>query len=185
MWWALVAMLAAAAMDLIDTTIVNVAAPAIRDELSASTAQIEWTVAGYALAFGVGLITGARLGDRYGRRPVFLVGVGTFVGASLVCGLAPGPEVLVAARVAQGLAAAVMIPQILAVIQVAVPPAHRSKAYAAYGATAAIGTVSGPLLGGLLLSADLFDLGWRPVFLPAKRSVRTAKCRTRALTSVV
>ncbi|MDN5916463.1 MAG: MFS transporter [Pseudonocardia sp.] len=164
-WWALVAMLAAAAMDLIDTTIVNVAAPAIRDELGASAPQIEWTVAGYALAFGVGLITGARLGDRYGRRPVFLAGVSGFVLASLVCGLAPNPDVLVAARVVQGLAAAVMIPQILTVIQVAVPAHQQAKAYAGYGATAAIGTVSGPLLGGLLISANVFELGWRPIFL--------------------
>jgi EmrB/QacA subfamily drug resistance transporter len=164
-WWALTAMLAAAAMDLIDTTIVNVAAPTIRGELAASAAQIEWTVAGYALAFGAGLITGARLGDRYGRRPVFLVGVAGFVVSSLACGLAPSPEVLVGARVAQGLAAAVMIPQILTVIQVAIPSAQRPKAYAAYGATAAIGTVSGPLLGGLLISADLFELGWRAIFL--------------------
>lgn len=164
-WWALVAMLAAAAMDLIDTTIVNVAAPAIRDELAASTAQIEWTVASYALAFGVGLITGARVGDRYGRRPVFLAGIAGFVAASLACGLAPNPSVLVVARVLQGLAAAVMIPQILTVIQVNIPAAQRSKAYAGYGATAAIGTVSGPLIGGLLISADLFGLGWRPIFL--------------------
>lgn len=164
-WWALLAMLAAAAMDLIDTTIVNVAAPAIRSELRASPAQIEWAVAGYALTFGAGLITSARLGDRFGRRRVFLIGVGGFVIASLACGLAPTPDILVVGRVLQGFAAAAMIPQILTYIQVTVPAAHRSKAYAAYGATAAIGTVSGPLLGGLIIAADLFDLGWRPIFL--------------------
>ena len=164
-WWALVAMLSAAAMDLIDTTIVNVAAPAIRAELAASAAQLEWAVAGYALAFGLGLIPAARLGDRLGRRPVFLTGVAGFVLASLACGTAPGADVLVAARVAQGLAAAVMIPQILTVIQVAIPAAQRAKAFAGYGATAAIGTVSGPLLGGLLIAADPFGLGWRSIFL--------------------
>ncbi len=163
--WALAAMLSAAAMDLIDTTIVNVALPAIRADLGASVAQAEWSVAGYALAFGVGLVGGARIGDRWGRRPVFLAGVAGFLLASLACGLAPGPEVLIGARVAQGAAAAVMIPQILTVIQVAVPAGQRSKAFAAYGATAAIGTVSGPLLGGVLVSADLFGSGWRPVFL--------------------
>lgn len=164
-WWALVAMLAAAAMDLIDTTIVNVAAPAIRADLAASPAQLEWAVAGYALAFGLGLIPAARLGDRLGRRPVFLAGVAGFVLASLACGTAPRADVLVAARVAQGLAAAVMIPQILTVIQVAIPAAQRAKAFAGYGATAAIGTVSGPLLGGLLIAADPFGLGWRSIFL--------------------
>ncbi|MBB5953752.1 EmrB/QacA subfamily drug resistance transporter [Saccharothrix tamanrassetensis] len=165
LWWALTAMLAAAAMDLIDTTIVNVALPEIRADLGASTAQVEWSVAAYALTFGIGLITGARMGDRYGRRPVFLAGVAGFLLASLACGLAPGPGVLIAARVAQGAAAAVMIPQILTVIQVAVPVGQRSKAFAAYGATAAIGTVSGPLLGGVLVTADLFGLGWRSIFL--------------------
>ena len=165
MRWALAAMLAAAAMDLIDTTIVNVAAPAVRADLDAGDAQIEWAVAGYALAFGVGLITGGRLGDRFGRRPVFLAGVGGFVLTSLVSGLAPTADVLVGARVAQGAAAAVMIPQILTVIQVAVPAEQRSKTYPAYGATAAIGTVSGPLLGGVLVAADLFGLGWRAIFL--------------------
>lgn len=162
---ALIAMLAAAAMDLIDTTIVNVAAPAIRDDLGADAAQIEWSVAAYALAFGVGLITGARVGDRFGRRPVFLAGVAGFLLASLACGLAPNAEVLIGARVVQGAAAAFMIPQILTVIQVSIPAEGRSKAFAAYGATAAIGTVSGPLLGGLLVSADVFGLGWRPIFL--------------------
>ncbi|CCH31299.1 MFS transporter [Actinosynnema sp. NPDC047251] len=165
MRWALVAMLAAAAMDLIDTTIVTVAAPAIRADLAASAAEVEWSVAGYALAFGVGLVAGARTGDRFGRRPVFLAGVAGFVLASLACGLAPGPGVLVSARVVQGLAAAVMIPQVLTVIQVSVPRARRAGAFAAYGATAAIGTVSGPLLGGLLVEADLLGLGWRSVFL--------------------
>lgn len=164
-WWALTVMLAAAAMDLIDTTIINVAAPTIRTELHASAAQIEWTVAAYALTFGVGLITGARLGDRYGRRQAFLVGVAGFVLASLASGLAPDPAVLVVARAAQGLAAALMIPQILTVIQVAIPAERRARAIAGYGAAAAIGTVSGPLLGGVLISANLFGLGWRPIFL--------------------
>ncbi|MEV0678756.1 MFS transporter [Actinosynnema sp. NPDC050436] len=163
--WALAAMLAAAAMDLVDTTIVAVAAPAIRADLGASAAEVEWAVAGYALAFGVGLVAGARVGDRYGRRPVFLAGVAAFVVASAACGLAPDPAVLVGARVVQGLAAALMIPQVLTVIQVSVPPARRAGAFAAYGVTAAVGTVSGPLLGGLLVEADLLGLGWRPVFL--------------------
>lgn len=164
-WLALVAMLLAAAMDLIDTTIVNVAIPSIQRELGGEAAALEWMVAGYALAFGVMLITGGRLGDAFGRRRVFLLGVGAFMAASLLSGLAPTPGVLILGRVIQGLAAAVMVPQILTVIQVNFAPAERRKAYAAYSACAAIATVSGPLVGGALVQADLFGLGWRPIFL--------------------
>lgn len=164
-WLALVAMLLAAAMDLIDTTIVNVAIPAIRGELGATAATAEWIVAGYALLFGIGLITGGRLGDAFGRRRVFLIGVSGFMVASLGCGLAPTAAVLVIGRLAQGALAAVMVPQILTVIQVNFSAAERSKAYAAYGACAGIATVSGPVVGGALVQADLFGLGWRPIFL--------------------
>lgn len=164
-WLALVAMLLAAAMDLIDTTVINVAIPSIRHELGAGAAAAEWMVAGYALTFGIGLITGGRAGDAFGRRRVFLLGVGGFMAASLVCGLAPNPQVLITGRLVQGLMAAVMVPQILTVIQVSFAPGERSKAYAAYGACAAIATVSGPLVGGALVQADLFGLGWRPIFL--------------------
>ncbi len=164
-WLALVAMLLAAAIDLIDTTIVNVAIPSIRHDLGAGASAAEWMVAGYALAFGVGLITGSRLGDAFGRRRMFLIGVAGFMAASLLSGLAPNPEVLILGRLIQGAMAAVMVPQILTVIQVNFVPAERPKAYAAYGACAAIATVSGPLIGGALVQADLFALGWRPIFL--------------------
>ena len=164
-WPALAAMLLAAAMDLIDTTIVNVAIPSIRGDLGAGAAAAEWIVAGYALAFGIMLITGGRLGDAFGRRRLFLLGVAGFMLASLLCGLAPTAGLLLAGRVVQGLAAAVMVPQVLTVIQVTFTPAERPKGYAAYGACAAIATVSGPLIGGLLIQADLFGLGWRPIFL--------------------
>lgn len=164
-WAALTVMLLAAAMDLIDVTIVNVAVPAIQADLGATPAQIEWTIAAYALAFGVLLITGGRLGDAFGRRRLFLLGVAGFTAASAACGLAPSPELLIAARAVQGACAALMVPQILTVIQVSFTPAERPKAYALYGASIAIATVSGPVLGGALVQADLFDLSWRPIFL--------------------
>lgn len=164
-WAALAVMLLAAAMDLIDVTIVNVAVPAIQADLGGSPAQVEWVIAAYALAFGVLLITGGRLGDAFGRRRVFLLGVAGFTAASALCGLAPSPELLIAARAVQGGCAALMVPQILTIIQISFTTAERPKAYALYGATIAIATVSGPLLGGVLVQADLFDLSWRPIFL--------------------
>jgi MFS family permease len=101
-WLALSVLLLAAVMDLVDVSIVNIALPTIRDDLNASAAALEWTIAGYTLAFALGLITGGRLGDVYGRRRMFLLGVGGFTAASLLCGLAWSSEVLIAARMAQG-----------------------------------------------------------------------------------
>ncbi|MGH3903363.1 MAG: MFS transporter [Pseudonocardiaceae bacterium] len=105
-------------------------------------------IAAYALPFGVLLITGSRLGDAYGRRALFLIGVGGVTLASAACGLAPSVELLIGMRAVQGACAALMVPQILTVIQVAFTAAERPKAYAMYGAAVAIATVSGPLLGG-------------------------------------
>jgi EmrB/QacA subfamily drug resistance transporter len=164
-WLALSVLLLAAVMDLVDVSIVNIALPTIRDDLDASSAALESTIAGYTLAFALGLITGGRLGDVYGRRRMFLLGVGGFTAASLLCGLAWSSEVLIAARVAQGAMAALMLPQILSTIQAAFPAEERAKAYGMYGAFVGIAAVSGPLLGGLLVQAGLFGLGWRTIFL--------------------
>jgi EmrB/QacA subfamily drug resistance transporter len=164
-WLALGVLLLAVVMDLIDITIVNIALPSIRDDLGASNAALEWTVAGYTLAFALGLITAGRLGDVYGRRRMFLLGVGGFTAASVLCGLAWSPEALIAARIAQGALAALMVPQVLSMINVSFPPAERAKAYGLYGGFAGIATVSGPLIGGLLVQGDLFGLDWRPIFL--------------------
>jgi EmrB/QacA subfamily drug resistance transporter len=164
-WLALSVALLAAVMDLIDVTIVNVAIPSIRDDLGASAADIEWVVAGYTLAFAVGLITGGRLGDVYGRKRVFLAGVAGFTAASVAAGLAQSAEALIAARVVQGGFAALMVPQVLSMIQVLFPPEERPKAYGMFGGFAGLATVSGPLVGGLLVQADLLDLSWRPIFL--------------------
>lgn len=162
-WLALAVLLLAAAMDLIDTTVVTVALPAIGDDLGASAAALEWTIAGYALAFGVGQITGGRLGDVFGRRRIFLVGLGGFTAASAVCGIAPSTEALVAMRVVQGAFAALMLPQVVAIIAASFPMGDRARAYGLFGAVAGIATVLGPLLSGLVLELDV--LGWRPIFL--------------------
>jgi EmrB/QacA subfamily drug resistance transporter len=164
-WLALSVLLLAAAIDLIDVTIVNIAVPSIQEDLGASAAAIEWTIAGYTLSFAVLLITGGRLGDAFGRRRAFLAGVAGFTAASAASGLAQSPEVLIASRIVQGAFAALMVPQVLSMIQVLFPPEERPKAYGMYGAFAGIATISGPLVGGLLLQADVLGLDWRPIFL--------------------
>lgn len=161
---ALAVVLVAAFMELLDATIVGVAAPAIAADLGAGEAALQWTVAGYTLAVGAGLITGGRLGDRYGRRRLFLLGLAGFALASAACGLAPSPGALVAGRVAQGLAGGLMIPQVFGVIRASFAPAARARAMGAYGAVLGLASVAGPLLGGLLVEADPFGLGWRAVF---------------------
>ena len=162
-WTALAVLLAAGFMDLLDTSIVNVAIPSIRRDLHANYAVIQWLIAGYLLAVAVGLITGGRLGDLYGRKRVFLIGVVGFGLMSLCCGLAPTPMFLVLARVLQGLCAAIMIPQILSVIQVSFPREEQAKALALYSTVAGIAVMSGPLLAGLLL--NVFGFSWRSIFL--------------------
>ncbi|MEA1652797.1 MFS transporter [Nitrospirillum sp. BR 11164] len=152
-------------MDLVDTTIVNVAVPAIRQSLGAGPAAAQWLVAGYSMAFAVLLITGGRLGDLYGYRRIFLGGVAGFTVASSLCGLAMGPETLVAARVLQGLAAALMVPQVLALTQILYPADQRVAVMALFGVLGGLSAVLGPILGGFLIDADLFGLSWRPVFL--------------------
>lgn len=160
---ALAVLVMAGFMDLLDTTIVNVAIPAIRDDLSANYAQLQWIVAGYLLALAVGLITGGRLGDLFGRRRVFLLGLTGFGLASLASGLAPTAGVLVATRLLQGTAAAVMIPQILSIVQVSFPREAQARALAVYSAVAGIAVMSGPLLAGFLL--DVAGWSWRSIFL--------------------
>src|SRR5919202_786549 len=164
-WLALIVLLLAAILDLVDVTIVNVAIPTIQRDLGASYEAIQWVLAGYTLAFALGMITGGRLGDIFGRKRVFLVGVAGFALSSVLCGLAPSPEMLVASRVLQGAMAAVMIPQVISIIQASFPPGERGAAFGAYGAVAGLSSAAGPLIGGLLIRGDLFGLGWRPVFL--------------------
>jgi EmrB/QacA subfamily drug resistance transporter len=164
-WLTLVVLLLAAFMNLLDISIVNIAIPSIQRNLHASYADVQWALAGYTLAYALVLITGGRLGDTFGRKRLFLIGVIGFTLMSALCGAAQTPGMLIASRVAQGAFGAIMIPQVLSVIQVIFPAAERIKALAAFGVTAGLGTVSGPLLGGLLTQHDLFGLDWRPIFL--------------------
>src|SRR5262249_30373730 len=146
-------------------TIVNVATPSIHAGLGASGAALQLVVGGYLIALAMMLITGARLGQVLGYRRAFVAGVSLFSLASLACGLAPGPAVLVAARVLQGAAAGVMFPQALTGIQLHFSGPDRMRAISRYALALSVGAVSGQVLGGLLVSADVAGLGWRSVFL--------------------
>jgi MFS family permease len=152
-------------MALLDTSVVNVAMPTIGTDFHASGAWLQLVVGGYMVAYAMTLITGARLGDLYGRRRMYLIGVILFTLASLACGLAPAILPLVLFRFAQGIAAAVMVPQIISVIQTHFTGPARAKALSAYGATLSAGQVAGLVVGGLLLAANLFGAQWRPIFL--------------------
>jgi EmrB/QacA subfamily drug resistance transporter len=163
-WLAAVAMMIAVLMDMIDVTIVNVALPTIRRDLGASATQLEWVVSAYMLAFAAALITAGSLGDLLGRKRLFLAGIATFGLASLAAGLAQAPGELIAARVVQGAAAAVMTPQLLATFRTVFDGAERGKAFGLYGAILGFASAIGLLLGGILTSADLFGWGWRSVF---------------------
>ena len=164
-WIAFAVVLAAGFMDLLDVTIVNVAVPSIRNDLHAEYSQLEWIIAAYVLAFAAVLITGGRLGDIYGRKRVFLTGMAGFTIASAACGLATDPTVLIGSRFAQGAMGALMVPQILAIIQTTFPKEERAKAIAIYSGVGGSASAVGLALGGILVQADLFGLAWRPIFL--------------------
>ncbi|WP_328788095.1 MFS transporter [Streptomyces sp. NBC_00273] len=164
-WLVLAIVLTAAFMQLVDVSIVTVAVASIQDGLDAGYAQVQWVLAGYTLAFAVLLVTGSELGDRFGRKRVFILGTAAFTLASLLCGAAGNAETLIAARLLQGLAAALMYPQVYAVIQVTFPPRRRGTAFGILGGVVGLAAITGPLVGGLLIQADLFGWTWRPVFL--------------------
>ncbi|MGR3592675.1 MAG: MFS transporter [Limimaricola soesokkakensis] len=164
-WIAMAALLVAGFMNLIDVTIVNVAIPSLQDAFQASDSQIEWVVAAYILSFALFLLPAGRLGDVVGRRRMFVIGVSVFTIASALCGLAPGIGSLVAARVLQGLGGAMMTPQTLALVPALFPPRERGAAFALFGLSAGLASVAGPLLGGVLIGADIMGLDWRPIFL--------------------
>ncbi|MGW1074099.1 MFS transporter [Streptomyces sp. NPDC002537] len=163
-WRALSVVLTGAFMAVLDTFIVLVAAPAIRADLGASAADVQLVLAGYQLTYAIALITGARLGDLFGRKRMFMTGVGLFTLASVACAMAPGAGALIAARMCQGLGAAVLFPQVLSMIQVLVPAARRPRALGALGAVIGVSGAIGQLLGGVLVAAHLFGSSWRPVF---------------------
>ncbi|MFF9014883.1 MFS transporter [Streptomyces sp. NPDC014870] len=161
----LAVVLAAQFMALLDVFIVNVAAPTIRTEMGASGAGLQLVVAGYTIAYAVLLVTGARLGDRFGHRRAYLGGLAVFTAASLACGLAADTGQLIAFRIVQGAGAALTIPQVLSLIQRTFTGEDRVRALGAYSAVLATGAAAGQVVGGVLVSADLLGSGWRPVFL--------------------
>ncbi|SDI85669.1 drug resistance transporter, EmrB/QacA subfamily [Frankineae bacterium MT45] len=164
-WLILALVLAAECMDLFDSTIVNVAAPTIREDLNASATALQWITGGYALTFAIGLITGARLGDIYGRKRLFIMGAYGFVLASLACALAPNAELLITFRLIQGFAAALLIPQGLGIMRATFSPKDLPTAFGIFGPVIGLSAVLGPILGGVLVDADLFGTSWRLVFL--------------------
>ncbi|MFE9411571.1 MFS transporter [Streptomyces sp. NPDC006704] len=161
----LAVVLAGEFMAVLDASVVDTALPSIRADTGASAAGLQWIHAAYALALAVGLISGGRLGDRYGRRRTFLLGAGVFTAASLLCALAVGPATVIGARAVQGAGAAVMLPQVLATVHVAFEGSARARAFGLYGTVLSVGSAVGPVLGGVLTQADVFGMGWRSIFL--------------------
>src|SRR6185503_3118627 len=164
-WAALPVVLAGTFMVVLDFFIVNVAMPAMQADLHAGTGALEWVVAGYGLTFATLLITAGRLGDQFGRRRMFSTGLALFTLASAACGLAWSPTALVAARVVQGVAAALLSPQVLSIIGVAYTGPDRVRALSIYGIVLGLAAVGGQLVGGVLVQADVAGLGWRSCFL--------------------
>ena len=163
-WLAAIVLIVGALMDMIDVTIVNVALPSIRRDLHASATQLEWVVSGYMLAFAATLIIAGNLGDKFGRKRLFLSGAALFGLASLAAGLSGSGAELITARVVQGAAAAAMAPQVLATFRVIFGRAERGKAFGIYGAMLGFASAIGLVLGGLLTGANLFGWEWRSVF---------------------
>ncbi len=162
---ALLALVAGQFLANVDTAVANVAAPAIHDDLGASGSELQLVVSGFAMAYAVLLITGARLGLLHGYRRLYLAGLAGFTAASLLCGVAPTPATLIVARVCQGAAAAVMVPQVLTGIQRLFAGEARVRAFGWYAVALSSGAVVGQVLGGVLVTLDLAGSGWRPVFL--------------------
>jgi EmrB/QacA subfamily drug resistance transporter len=164
-WWILGTVLVAEIMDLLDTTIVSIASPAIRDDFGGGTSQIQWIGAAYTLAFAVLLITGARLGDLVGRRRMFLIGTFGFTVCSALCAVSANSGMLIGSRAVQGGFAALMIPQGLGIMREVFPPKEVGGAFAAFGPVMGLSSVLGPVLGGFLVTANILGTGWRMVFL--------------------
>src|SRR3954454_9796137 len=164
-WMVMAVVIVADVMDLLDSTIATLAGPSIRADLGGSDTTLQWVLAAYTLAFAVGLLTSARLGDIFGRRPMFIIGMAGFTLFSLLCGLAPTAGLLIASRVLQGLFGAVMIPQGLAMVKQSFHPDDLQKAFIPFGPVMGLAAVLGPILAGVLLNADLLGTGWRMIFL--------------------
>lgn len=164
-WSALAILLTGAFLAPLDFFIVNVAMPAITTGLNSTAADVQLVISGYAVVYAVFLITGGRLGDIYGRKAIFMAGLAGFAAASALCGLAWSPDVLIAARMLQALAAAAMAPQALASVHALFPAHERGRALSIYGIVLGVSSIVGQLLGGALVGADLDGFGWRLIFL--------------------
>src|ERR1700733_9171576 len=164
-WIVLGIVLIADIMDLLDSTITTIAAPTITAALHGGPSLIKWLGASYALALGVLLVTGGRLGDRYGRRRTFLIGIAGFTAASAACGLAWDPASIIVARLVQGAFGALLIPQGFGILGSVFPREHLGKAFSAFGPILGLSAVGGPLLAGGRIDANLCARGWRPMFL--------------------
>ncbi len=162
---ALVIVALAFVMDLLDSTIVNVAIPTIRTNLGASYSAIQWLVAGYSLAFALLLVTGGRMGDVFGYKKLFMTGVTGFTLASLLSGVAPNTTTLIIARILQGSFAALMVPQVMSLMQVMYKPSERAGINGLFGALGGLAASLGPVVGGLLIKWNVFGWDWRPIFL--------------------
>ena len=159
-WWTLAAVSFALFMIMLDNTVVNVALPAIQQDLDIGVAELEWTVTGYALSFAVLMLTGGKLADMYGRRRIFLAGLAVFTLSSLLCGLAGNAELLIGARVLQGVGAAFMLPATLSIITATFAPSERGAALGIWAGVSAMALAIGPLLGGLITE----HIGWNWIF---------------------
>ena len=164
-WAPLPVVLVGTFMVVLDFFVVNVALPSMQASLHTGSGGVEWVVAGYSLTAAVFLVAGGKLGDRRGHRLAFVVGLGLFTLASAACGLATSPSMLVAARLVQGVGAAVVMPAVLSLIAVIYTGADRTRALSAYAMTMGLAAATGQLIGGLLVQADIAGLGWRSVFL--------------------
>src|SRR4249920_2659833 len=159
-WWTLAAVAFGLFMIMLDNTVVNVALPAIQESLGLKISELEWVVAGYALTFGALMLTGGKLADLFGRRLMFVVGLAVFTASSLACGLAGSGTVLIAARVVQGLGAALMNPATLSIITVTFPPRQRGTAIGIWAGVSALALAIGPLVGGLITER----INWNWIF---------------------
>ena len=163
--WAVAVIACVMVLELIDMTVLNVAIPTLRDDFGASPSHVQWMVAGYTTVFALLLITTGRLGDIFGYKRMLMIGMAGFTLSSMLCGVAPTPNTLVAARLLQGLTGAMMVPQGTSLIQIMFAPHERMKPLAIYGLLGGLATMLGPVIGGLIIGADWFGLGWRPIFL--------------------
>ena len=163
--WLLPILFAPVFMVILDVFIVNVTAPSLRTDLGASDSDLQWVVAAYLLTYAISLITGGRLGDVFGRRRMFKLGIAGFTVASVLCAAAPSPGALIAARLIQGFGGAAMWPQVLSIIQVEFSPDERPKAFGFQGLVQGLAAIAGQIVGGGLIALDVLGLGWRSVFL--------------------